>query len=190
MAEKKKKASCTQWLVTFPWNVPFYNPKERVAPFLSYIVLTEIPKAGIYDTFLNLGKKEQWMRTTWLKPFLEAELRMNDKSQTTICAPLKNSLELLTNIDHHCRASQGTSGPFLQFSGELLGKLDSRRPRASDALSPSQGSVVSIFSVAKTQLWLLVDRLKGRIWVFEAILVFSKWFCHGWEAGQGDWRSI
>lgn len=62
--KKKKKASCTQWLVTFPWNVPFYNPKERVAPFLSYIVLTEIPKAGIYDTFLNLGKKEQWMRTT------------------------------------------------------------------------------------------------------------------------------
>lgn len=26
-----------------------------------------------------------------------------------------------------------------------------------------EGSVVSIFSVAKTQLWLLVDRLKGRI---------------------------
>ena len=64
LCQKKKKASCTQWLVTFPQNVPFYNPKERVAPFLSYIVLTEIPKAGIYDTFFKLGKKEQWMRST------------------------------------------------------------------------------------------------------------------------------
>lgn len=62
--KKKKKASCTRWLVTFPQDVPFYNPKERVAPFLSYIVLTEISKAGIHDTFFKLGKKEQWMRTT------------------------------------------------------------------------------------------------------------------------------
>lgn len=105
--EKKKKASCTQWLVAFPWNVPFYNPKERVAPFLSYIVLTEIPKAGIYDTFLNLGKKEQWMRTTWLKPFLEAELRMNDKSQTTMLCTLE---EFSRTVDKYRSPLRSLSG--------------------------------------------------------------------------------
>ena len=184
LCQKKKKTSCTQWLVTFPQNVPFYNPKERVAPFLSYIVLTEIPKAGIYDTFFKLGKKEQWMRSTWQKSFLEAELRMNDKSQTTMLCTLEEFSRTVANVDHHCvGASRGTSGAFLQFSGKLLGKLDSRGQQASSALSPARGSVVSIFSVAKTRLWLLVDRLKGRIWMFEAFLVFSKW-------GPGDWQSI
>ena len=115
-------------------------------------------------------------------------LKQNSKWMTNFrqacCAPLKNSLELLTNVDHHCvGASRGISGPFLQSSGELLGKLDSRGLRASKALSPPWGSGVSIFPVAKTWLWFLVDRLKDRIWMFEACLVFTKWFCRGWEVG-------
>lgn len=56
MAGKKKKSKLHTMACRFSLECAFYNPKERVAPFLSYIVLTEIPKAGIYDTFLNLGK--------------------------------------------------------------------------------------------------------------------------------------
>lgn len=117
------------------------------------------------------------------KSLCEAELKMNTfynnaKFPTTTCVPLKNSLQLLTNVDHHLvRTPLWSSGPFSQFSGDRLWKVNPRGLKDSQgvhSLHLRRAGVFSlgnsIFPVYRAQLWVLVGRLKDwmRMFVDEA----------------------
>lgn len=102
----------------------------------------------------------------------------------TLCAPLKNSLELLINEYHHLvRASLWPSWPFLLFSEGTLWKFNSRGREGSLGL-PS-GSWVQSLQAVLSSLWSRQDcgggpeGLKPRVcgWGFSALTpVPQQWF--------------
>lgn len=127
------------------------------------------------------------------------KITMTNVIQT--CAPLKNSLALLTNEYHHLvRGSFWSSWPFLLFSEETLWKFNSRG--REDSLGLPSGSWMQSLQAVLSSLWSKQDCGGGpeglnphvRGWGSSALTPGpQQWF---WcvpvvkEQGQDAWQSV